>query len=461
MRRYAYQTPKSFLSFLESYKGLYSAKLTELNTKETNVNLGLKKLVQGAEDVEKMKIVLAQEEVKLRQAEEDSNIMLSKLQVSSMEAKKESDAVSIIKESCERDAAQVSGEKKSAEADLAKAQPFLDEAERAAQSIKPNDLNELKKLAKPTDIIKLVFDCVMILRMQGMAKIEKSSITMGIGKEKKTFDFILDSFPLAKGGMLADSRFLQLLFAFSKHEKDNINEETIEFMMPYLELEAFLPEVAKNASKAAEGLCCWVRAMTFYHDASKIVKPKLEALALAAGRLEVAQAQLDGAEARMQKCQDKLNGLQKDFEDQMASKAQIEANAMATKNKMEQATALIDGLGGEQLRWTEDSFKFAETKSKLIGDCAAACAFVSYCGPFDQSFRNYLVKDKFIKDLTARGIPMSDDIKDDMMSFIVDQGTIGDWTQQGLPTDPLSIENGILVTRSSRFPLLIDPRARL
>jgi dynein heavy chain len=460
MRRYAYQTPKSFLSFLESYKKLYSMKIDEINLKEKNVNLGLKKLVQGAEDVEKMKIVLAADEVKLRQAEEDSNVMLSKLQVSSMEAKKESDSVAVIKAACEKDAAAIGEEKKLAEIDLAKAQPYLDEAERAVQSIKPNDLNELKKLAKPTDIIKLIFDCVCILRMQVLAKVEKCSITLGIGKEKKTFDFILDSFPLAKGGMLADSRFLQLLFYFSKHEKDNINEETIEFMMPYLELEGFLPEVAKNASKAAEGLCCWVRAMTFYHNASKIVKPKLEALALAQGRLEVAQAQLDAAEARMQKCQDKLNGLQKDFEDQMASKAQIEANAQATKNKMEQATALIDGLGGEQIRWTEDSFKFAATKTKLIGDCAAACAFVSYCGPFDQSFRNYLVKEKFISDLVTRGIPMSDSIKTDMVSFIVDQGTIGDWTMQGLPTDPLSTENGILVTNSSRFPLLIDPQGQ-
>ena len=59
----------------------------------------------------------------------------------------------------------MAGEKSEAEADLAQAQPFVEEAERAVESIKGNDLNELKKLPKPSDIIKLIFDCVGILKV--------------------------------------------------------------------------------------------------------------------------------------------------------------------------------------------------------------------------------------------------------------------------------------------------------
>jgi dynein heavy chain len=121
-----------------------------------------------------------------------------------------------------------------------------------------------------------------------------------------------------------------------------------------------------------------------------------------------------------------------------------------------------------------------------VGDCAASCAFICYCGPFNQEFRRYLVQDKCVADCLTRGVPITKDL--DVISFMVDIGTIGDWNMQGLPADPLSVQNGmykymnvyiyiyiyiyiyvcmyiyvhigILVTRSSRFPLMIDPQGQ-
>jgi hypothetical protein len=70
-------------------------------------------------------VVLAEEEVKLGLSEEATNVMLSKLELSSMEAKKEADAVSKIKELCQADAERIAGEKGDAEEDLAKVHPPL------------------------------------------------------------------------------------------------------------------------------------------------------------------------------------------------------------------------------------------------------------------------------------------------------------------------------------------------
>ena len=458
MRRHVYQTPKTFLSFLADYSSMYANKSAEIVMKASRVEIGLEKLKAGAADVEKMKIVLLGEEEKLKAAEEATNSMLSKLEVSAMAAKKEAIAVAKIKADCQEVAARIAQEKADAEEDLAKAQPFVDEAEAAVGSIKPSDLSELKKLAKPSDIIRLIFDCVALLRMDKLVRVEPMEVTMGVGKEKRTFMFIKDSYKYAQTGMLSDARFLNSIFQFSRVEKDFINDETVELMMPYLNLEGFNAVAARNASKAAEGLCTWCRAMVEYHEASKIVKPKLEALAVAVARLEQAEGELFRSEMILKQCQDTLAGLQTEFDDQIALKSSIEANAASTKKRMELATALIQGLSGERQRWKSDREEFAETKRRLVGDVALACAFIAYCGGFNQDFRDYIIHHKLHKDLKDRRIPLSVNL--DLTEFLADIGTMGDWNLEGLPTDPLSIQNGILVTRSSRYPLLIDPQGQ-
>jgi dynein heavy chain len=129
------------------------------------------------------------------------------------------------------DASRIAGEKAIAEEQLSKAQPFVDQAENAVNSIKPNDLNELKKLGNPSPIIKLIFDVVAILKKSPIIKAaEPVEISLGVGKDKKTIMFIKDSYPMQQKGMLADTRFLQHIMHFSAVEKDFINDETIVFM---------------------------------------------------------------------------------------------------------------------------------------------------------------------------------------------------------------------------------------
>lgn len=64
---------------------------------------------------------------------------------------------------------------------------------------------------------------------------------------------------------------MKSLLDFSTFDKDNINEETIELLEPYLSLhfpngeEMFTGQVAKKSSAALEGMCIWAGAMSDYH----------------------------------------------------------------------------------------------------------------------------------------------------------------------------------------------------
>lgn len=57
--------------------------------------------------------------------------------------------------------------------------------------------------------------------------------------------------------------------------------------------------------------------------------------------------------------------------------------------------------------------------------------------------------------MKKRGVPVTPGLE--LTSFLIDDATIGEWNLQGLPKDDLSIQNGIMVTNSTRFPLFIDP----
>jgi hypothetical protein len=94
----------------------------------------------------------------------------------------------------------------------------------------------------------------------------------------------------------------------------------------------------------------------------------------------------------------------------------------------------------------------------MAGDVACACAFVCYAGPFNADFRMLLLKERFYKDCVDKKIPVSPNV--DVAKFMVDENTIGGWAREGLPRDELSIQNGIMVTRASKWPLLIDPQGQ-
>ena len=55
-------------------------------------------------------------------------------------------------------------------------------------------------------------------------------------------------------------------------------------------------------------------------------------------------------------------------------------------------------------------------------------------------------------------IPSSPDFA--FASFLAEPSKVRDWNIKGLPSDSFSTENGVIVTKSSRWPLMVDPQGQ-
>jgi dynein heavy chain len=79
----------------------------------------------------------------------------------------------------------------------------------------------------------------------------------------------------------------------------------------------------------------------------------------------------------------------------------------------------------------------------------------AYSGPFTSKFRAELEKE-WNEKIKSLGIKIADNIT--MKEILEDPVQTKSWTAAGLPNDNLSIENAIIMFKSRRWPLMIDPQ---
>jgi len=451
-RKAVYCTPKSYLGFIDLYRDIYKEKVSAVHILADKINGGLLKLQQAGEDVRLMKVDLAQKEVKLVAAQKETDVLLVEITESTAKAEKKKAEVTAVKDVLSSEAAVVAAGKAEAEKDLAAAGPALEEAKAALDSITPGDMKTLKALAKPPELIKRIFDGVVIL-MQ--FPLDPAGVYFEVVKGT---NWPTSSWDFAGKPLLSRMDFLSLLQEYNGSKKDEINGETCEFLLPYLYMADFTYEKAKSACGNVAGLCTWVRAMHTYYHIARFVAPKIEALREAEGKLRVANGKLAEKEKELAKVEADLAECQARLDDAKRTKQDLQDDADRCKKRMDAANGLIEALSGERDRWTMQSNEFKDMIRRLIGDVALSGAFISYLGPFNAEFRSLLFSNYFYNDCVKRKIPITEDLS--LVKFLIDESQITDWQIEGLPSDDHSVQNGIIITRTSKYALLVDPQGQ-
>ena len=176
---------------------------------------------------------------------------------------------------------EVSKKQKDCETDLAKAEPALKAAATALDTLNKANLTELKSFGKPPPAVVNVTAAVMVL-LAPASKIPKDR-----------------SWNQSKIMMGKVDQFLESLIHF---DKQNIQDPNLKAVDPYLSDKEFDPDLIRNKSFAAAGLCSWAVNIVKFYRVFCDVEPKRKALAAANAELSAAEAKLNKIKAKIKVC---------------------------------------------------------------------------------------------------------------------------------------------------------------
>lgn len=88
-----------------------------------------------------------------------------------------------------------------------------------------------------------------------------------------------------------------------------------------------------------------------------------------------------------------LDELQKKLNKQKSEFETLRADHEMCGKKLQRATDIITGLGGEKSRWIEAAENLAKVYDTLTGDVLIASGVVAYLGPFTMEFRSTQIRE--------------------------------------------------------------------
>ena len=119
------------------------------------------------------------------------------------------------------------------------------------------------------------------------------------------------------------------------------------------------------------------------------------------------------------------------------------------------ADVLLKGLSAEKQKWIVCTRMLAAKYTTVTGDVLLSAGYITLLGGFSQRYRARLIQ-KWAKALTDEGFQCSKEFI--FTELFGDSYQIRKWHLNELPHDHVSINNALVIEKTKRFCLLIDPQ---
>ena len=427
-------TPRHFLDFVAQYVALYNEKREDLEEQQRHLNVGLEKLRETVDKVRDLRVSLAEKQNQLEKKDLEANEKLQRMVADQNEAEQKKKSSLEIQDQLAKADVDIATRKEVVMRDLAAAEPAVLEAQKSVQSIKKQQLTEVRSMANPPAGVKLALEAVCTL------------LGHKIDNNWKTITSIVRR-----------DDFIASIVQFD-NEKQMTASHRRKMQTEYLSKDDFTFEKVNRASKACGPLVQWVAAQVNYSSILDRVGPlrdevdQLEADAQATkDQARETEQLIRDLESRIARYKDEYAAL---IRDTQAIKTEMER----VKSKVERSMRLLDSLSSERVRWEESSKSFETQIDTIVGDVLVAAAFIAYGGYYDQQYRKAMMED-WLHHLSLSGIHFKS--HNPVTEYLSTADERLSWQSNALPVDDLCTENAIILKRFNRYPLIIDPSGRV
>jgi dynein heavy chain len=442
LRKYYYVTPTSYLELIKTFKSLLEKKRDEIGTIINKFKRGLDQLRNAQAEVSRLEAELTELGPKLEQSQKETNLLLVDLEKQRKIVAERTKEVEAEEIECKRKTETAEGIETECKEELKKVEPILKKAVRAVSDLNNSDIVEIRGIAKPSAGVLLVIKTLCLL----------FSISPDKKRGQTAKDEVqIDYWSKAKKSLLTP----KLLKNCLNFNKDDMKEDVVNSIKEVIETPEYSEAELKKASKAANGLGNWVKAMVAYDDAMKIVTPKKQNLKIAQESLREAQELWDKAKAELAEVEEQVRKLEEEFTEAEERKKKLQEERDDCQKKLTRAGDLIEKLADENKSWDKLLAMNEKASQHLVGDVLISSGVIAYLGVFINSYREDCIT-TWVEMLNTFGIKSSEEFS--LQNVLGNSVKIRSWQINKLPTDDFSVDNAIIMDNSDRWPLMIDPQ---
>ncbi|KAM7436007.1 Cytoplasmic dynein 2 heavy chain 1 [Porites harrisoni] len=418
--------PRRYMTFLKTYKQVYNEKKEGVVKRQQHLQAGVSKLTDAKALVDDLKQKAGEQSQQLAEKQAEADAALREITASMQRASESKSEMETLKQKQGEESLKLEKRKKAIEIELSEIEPLVQEAKDAVGNIKPETLSEIRALRMPPDVIRDILEAVQ--RLMGI--FDTSWVSM------KSF--------LAKRGVKDE---------ICSFDARKITPEIRASVEELLEKNAnsFDPKIAKRASVAAAPLAAWVVANVKF----SVVLEKIEPLENEQAQLEKNLAKSQQRLVKLGNALDKVDRevaeMRKRFELRTQEATQLKMELDKAQETIQAAETLVSKLDGEFKRWSGQVHELTAELEQLPRRAQVAAGFITYLSSAPEDVR----KTTMAKWCEAAGLQGFD-----FRRFMSTESEQLGWKAEGLPSDDLSMENALVILKSTVRPFLVDPSSR-